>query len=178
MTLPPPRIALIVAIAADGTIGHHGRLPWHIPADLAHFKRLTLGKPVVMGRKTFVSIGKPLPRRTNIVVTRDPSWHAAGVEVAHDMPTAFALAFEDALRTGADEVMVIGGAEIYARALAQAGRIYLTEVHRAYAGDTRFTLDLAGWRETARERQAGLDGGPDYSFVILERGLSGRRTDP
>ncbi|MDX2225271.1 MAG: dihydrofolate reductase [Rhodospirillaceae bacterium] len=169
MTLSPPAVALVVAIAADGTIGHRGRLPWHIPADLAHFKRLTLGKPVVMGRKTFVSIGRPLPRRTNIVVTRDPAWRADGVAVAHDLPTALALAYEDAHRTGTDAVMVIGGAEIYAQALAQAARIYLTEVHRAYAGDTRLALDLGGWTETARQRYPGADGGPDYSFVTLER---------
>jgi dihydrofolate reductase len=169
VSLPPPRIALIVAIAADGTIGHQGRLPWRIPADLAHFKRLTMGKPVVMGRKTFVSIGRPLPRRTNIVVTRDPGWRTDGVQVAHDLPTALALAYEEAHRAGADEVMVIGGAEIYTQALAQAERIYLTEVHRAYAGDTRLALDLAGFAEKSRQRHAGEPGGPDYSFVELER---------
>jgi dihydrofolate reductase len=170
MTAGPVIVALIVARADNGVIGAGGKLPWRIPEDLQFFKRQTLGKPVIMGRKTYASIGKPLPRRTNIVVTRDRGWSAPGVLVAHDLPTALALGYEDAHRTGADEVMVIGGAEIYAQALPHAQRIYLTEVHRAYAGDTRFDLDLAGWEETRRAPHAATSpDGPTFSFVTLER---------
>jgi dihydrofolate reductase len=165
----PVRIAFVVARAENGVIGRAGALPWHIPADLQHFKRLTVGKPVVMGRKTYDSIGRPLPRRTNIVVTRDPAWTAPGVTVARDLASALADAYEDAHRSGADEVMVIGGAELYRQCLPQAGRIHLTEIHRAYEGDARFDLPRAGWREVARERHAGEGGQPDYSFVTLER---------
>lgn len=170
MSLGPIRVALIVARAENGVIGVDGKLPWHISDDLKFFKAQTLGKPVIMGRKTFVSIGKPLPRRTNIVVTRDAAWKAEGVVVAHDMPTALALGYEDAHRTGVDEVMVIGGAEIYAQALPNAHRIYLTEVHRAYDGDTRLELDLTGWEETRRApHKASVPGDPDFSFVTLEK---------
>lgn len=164
-------LCLIVARAENGVIGADGKLPWHISADLKHFKALTVGKPVIMGRKTYESIGKPLPRRTNIVVTRNANWRADGVQVATDFPTALALAYEDAHRTGVDEVMVIGGAEIYAAALLQAKRIYLTEIHRAYDGDARFSVDLSGWRETSRERQA--ENGVEFSFVTLENSLVG-----
>jgi dihydrofolate reductase len=169
---PAPRImiALIVARAENGVIGVDGKLPWHISEDLKFFKKQTIGKPIIMGRKTYASIGKPLPRRTNIVVTRDVNWTAEGVVVAHDVPTALALGYEDAHRTGVDEVMVIGGAEIYAQALPNAQRIYLTEVHRAYAGDTKLELDLAGWDETRRAPYKNdTPGEPDFSFVTYER---------
>jgi dihydrofolate reductase len=165
----PVRIAFVVARADNGVIGQDGKLPWHISADLQHFKRLTLGKPVLMGRKTYESIGRPLPRRTNIVITRDSAWQAEGVTVAHDLPTALALGYEDAHRTGVDEVMVIGGAELYRQTLAEAARIYLTEVHRAYAGDATFDVTLEGWREVARERHDEAGDQPAYSFVTLER---------
>jgi dihydrofolate reductase len=164
------RIALILARADNGVIGARGGLPWHLPADLQHFKRLTLGKPVIMGRKTFASIGKPLPRRLNIVVTRDPNWTAPGVQVAQDLKTALAIAYEDALRTGADEVMVIGGAEIFRLAMDQASRIYLTEVHRDFEGDVRFDLPSgSGWREISRERHDGSGDEPAVSYVTLAR---------
>ncbi len=162
-------VALILAATDAGVIGANGGLPWHIPADLQHFKRLTVGKPVIMGRKTYVSIGRPLPRRLNIVVTRDPAWTAAGVTVIHTLPDAFAIAYEDALRTGATEVMVIGGADIFAASLPQAKRIYLTEIHHAYPGDVRVALPRDGWREAAREDIAAVDGTPAYSFVTLEK---------
>ena len=166
----PIRITLVVARAENGVIGKDGKLPWHIPADLQFFKRMTLGKPIVMGRKTFQSIGRPLPRRTNIVVTRDVQWTADGVTVAQDLATAFALAYEDAHRTGADEIAVIGGADIYRQTLNRADRIYLTEVHRAYDGDTVLDLDLSAWREVARERhEPEAPSGPAFSFVVLER---------
>ena len=164
-------IALVLARAENGVIGVNGKLPWHISADLQHFKRLTVGKPVVMGRKTFDSIGKPLPRRTNIVVTRDKAWQAAGVVVAHDLQSALAMAYEDAHHSGVDELAVIGGADIYRQALPEARRLYLTEVHRAYDGDTVLALDLSGWREISRERhEAEKADGPAFSFVTLERG--------
>ncbi len=168
---PPIRVALVVARADNGAIGNHGKLPWHISADLKFFKRVTVGKPVIMGRKTFESIGKPLPRRTNIVVTRDEGWQAEGVTMAPNLPAAFALAYEDAHRTGADEIMVIGGAEIYRQTLSQAHRIYLTEVHGAFVGDTFLAIDLStGWHEASRENhEAESPGGPPFSFIVLDR---------
>jgi dihydrofolate reductase len=168
--LSPPRISLIVARARNGVIGADGKMPWHLPADLQHFKRLTTGKPIVMGRKTYESIGRPLPRRTNIVVTRAADWHADGVVVASDLPTAFALAYEDAHRTGVDEVMVIGGSEIYRQSMDRAQRIYLTEIQRDYAGDARFDLCPAPpWHVTAREDHGAEADQPAFSFVTWEK---------
>ncbi len=161
-------VSMIVARAENGVIGQDGKLPWHISADLQHFKKLTVGKPIVMGRKTYESIGRPLPRRTNIVVTRNPEWTAEGVLTAENLMSALAVAYEDAHRTGADEVMIIGGAQIYAQALAHAERIYLTEVHGTFAGDAVLELDLTGWRQVSRNRhKSDASGGPDYSFVEL-----------
>ena len=167
----PIRIALVVARAANGVIGKDGKLPWHISSDLQYFKRVTLGKPVIMGRKTFESIGRPLPRRTNIVVTRDAAWSSPGVLVVHDLATAFALAYEDAHRTGVDEIAVIGGAEIFQQTLPRADRIYLTEVHADFDGDAHWNVGLPdGWTETARERHApDAPGGPAFSFVVWDR---------
>ena len=164
-------VALILARTDRGVIGAGGQLPWHIPADLQHFKRLTVGKPVIMGRKTFESIGRPLPRRLNIVVTRDSAWIAAGVTVASSLPDALALAYEDALRTGADEVMVIGGADVFRAALGTAARIYLTEIHHDYPGDLTVDLPLdSAWHETSREDlPATTEGQPALSFVTLEK---------
>jgi dihydrofolate reductase len=147
-----PSITLVVAVAENGVIGRDNKMPWHLPADLAHFKLLTWGKPIVMGRKTFESIGKPLPGRTNIVVTRDPAWSSPGVVVAHSIDAAF----EAALRApGAPEVMVIGGAQLYADCLPRAARIEFTQVHGQPEGDTHFApLDLKRWREVARHEHA------------------------
>lgn len=170
MTAQPIVVTFVVAVAENGVIGKDGQLPWRISADLKFFKSVTVGKPVIMGRKTYESIGKPLPRRTNIVVTRQKDWQVEGVLVAGDVPTALALAYEDARRTGADEVAVIGGAEIYRQTTKDVGRIYLTEVHRAYDGDATFDFDKSGWREVSRERHAAeAPGGPDFSFVKLKR---------
>ena len=165
------RLALIVAIAENRVIGRDNRLPWRIPADLRHFKATTMGKPVIMGRKTFQSIGRPLPGRTNIVISRDPAFAADGVAVAGDFETALECANRSAARAGVDEVMVIGGAEIYAEALARADRIYLTEVHRAVDGDVHFPeIDRDQWRESRREdHPAPTPDGPAYSFVVLDR---------
>ena len=171
MAGPNIRIALVIARAENGVIGVNGKLPWHISSDLQYFKRVTLGKPVIMGRKTFQSIGRPLPRRTNIVVTRDASWQAAGTVAAQDLHAAFALAYEDAHRTGTDEVMVIGGADIFKQTLSRADRVYVTEVHADFAGDTFWTEPLpAGWHETSRERHAAdSPGGSEFSFVVWDR---------
>ena len=164
-----PAISFVVARADNGVIGRDNGLPWHLPADLRHFKRLTVGKPVVMGRRTFESIGKPLPGRHNIVLTRDPDWRAEGVTVVANLAEAIAAAGLDP-KTRAEEVMIIGGAAVYADALPVATRVYLTEVHDAPAGDTVLpAFDRARWRETAREDHPAEDDRPAYSFVTLER---------
>jgi dihydrofolate reductase len=162
-------VALVVACADNGVIGKDGKMPWHIPADLQHFKKLTLGKPVLMGRKTYDSIGRPLPRRTNIVITRDPHWRMEGVQVAQNLATGLALAYEEAHHSGVDEVMVIGGGEVYRQCLTEARHIYLTEIHHAYDGDATFSFAREGWRETAREDHPADGDAPAYSFVTLTR---------
>lgn len=140
-----------MAVAENGVIGCDGRLPWRVPSDLKTFRRLTMGKPVIMGRKTFQSIGKPLPGRDNIVVTRDAAFVAEGVEVASDLEKALALARGHAAARAVDEVMVIGGAEIYAAAEPHAGRIYLTRIAANPEGDVHFVLaDPSQWREVSR----------------------------
>jgi dihydrofolate reductase len=151
-------VTLILASASNGVIGRRGAIPWRISEDLKRFKVLTLGKSVVMGRKTWDSLPKkPLPGRRNIVVTRQPDWRADGTDV---------MSLEAAL-AGAD-VMVIGGAEIYRAALPRADRIELTEVHGEFDGDACFTFDRKDWREIARETHATPEG-LTYSFVTLER---------
>ena len=165
------KLCLIMARAENGTIGAENSLPWHISSDLKNFKLLTMGRPVIMGRKTFESMGKPLKGRTNIVITRQDGWTAPGTTVVYDVKDALKAARDQATADGVDEIMVIGGAEIYARLLNDADRIYLTEVHRRYDGDAWFTApDKTQWNETSRERFAPDDeGGPSYSFVVLER---------
>jgi dihydrofolate reductase len=164
-------IVLIVAVAANGVIGAGGAIPWRLKSDMVRFKALTTGKPVVMGRKTFVSIGRPLPRRTNIVVTRDLGFRADGVVVTHSFTDAKAIATGDALRRFATEIAVIGGAEIYAQWMACADRLEITEVHARPDGDTRFpAVDPAAWEEVARERNpAGPDDSADFSYVTYRR---------
>jgi dihydrofolate reductase len=164
-----PAISFVVARADNGVIGRDNALPWHLSADLKHFKRLTVGKPVVMGRRTFESIGKPLPGRHNIVLTRDLAWRAEGVTVVANLAEAIAAAGLDP-KTRADEVMIIGGAAIYAEALPIATRVYLTEIHAAPEGDTMLPpFDPSRWRETAREDHPAEDDRAAYSFVTLER---------
>lgn len=160
-----PGITLVVAAADNGVIGHDGKMPWHLPADLAHFKLLTWGKPIVMGRRTYESIGRPLPGRTNIVVTRDAAWSRPGVVVAHSLEAAFAAA------AGATEVMVIGGAQLYADCLPLATRVELTQVHAEPAGDTHWSpLDLKHWREVARhEHAADARNVHALTFIAYER---------
>lgn len=156
-------IVLVLARADNGVIGKDGDLPWRLPADLRHFKAITAGHPMVMGRRTFDSLPGLLPGRRHIVLTRDMGWTGEGVEVAHDVESAIALA-------DAPTVMVIGGAEIYRLFLGRADRIELTEVHLETDGDAVIAYpDAAIWRETAREDHPALDGRPAYSFVTFER---------
>ncbi len=158
------RVSLIVAVAENGVIGRDGDLPWRIPADLKFFKETTTGHPIVMGRKTNQSIGHALPGRMNIVMTRDSDFAGEDVVVVGDLDAAFRAAGDAA------EVMVIGGAQIYALALPRADRIYLTEVHVAADGDTHFpALDPGVWRETARVDHPAEGETPAFSFVTLER---------
>lgn len=160
------RISLIAAVAENGVIGREGGLPWRIPEDLKFFKATTLGKPVIMGRKTYVSIGKPLAGRLNIVLTRDRTWHAQGVSTAHDLDGALRIARD----SGADEAMIIGGADIYEMALPMVGRIYLTRIAREFEGDALFpALDPQDWKEVARVEKSAGDVPFDYCFVTLER---------
>lgn len=157
-------IVFYLARADNGVIGNNRDLPWHLPADLKRFKKLTMGKAMVMGRKTFESFGGPLPGRRHIVVTRNSNWEAEGAEICHDPHEAFVHAGD------ADEIAVVGGGEIYRLLLPYADRIELTEVHCSPSGDTtapRFSDD--DWEETAREDFAAEAGTPAYSFVTLKR---------
>ena len=169
--LQRPSIVLIVAVADNGVIGQGNAIPWRLKSDLQRFKRLTLNKPVIMGRKTYQSIGRPLPGRTNIVVTRDASFKAPGAVVATSFDAAEAVATGDALRRFASDIAVIGGAEIYAHWLARAARIELTEVHALPEGDTCFPpIDPERWLEAGRERHAaGPQDSADFSYVTYRR---------
>lgn len=166
-----PDIVLIVAVAENGVIGQGGAIPWRLTSDMRRFKALTLAKPVIMGRKTYQSIGRPLPGRSNIVVTRDADFRAAGVVVTSSVHDAMDVARGDALRRFATEIAVIGGAEIYTQTLAIADRIELTLVHASPDGDAHFpALDLAIWEETARQRHpAGAVDSADFSYVTYRR---------
>jgi dihydrofolate reductase len=160
-----PRLVAVVAMAENGVIGVDNRLPWRLPADLRRFKAITLGKPVLMGRRTFDSIGRPLPGRQNIVLTQDPSWSAEGVVAAHSLGEALGAAGHAA------ELMVIGGAGVYALCWPHVERLELTLVHARPEGDTRLAdFDWADWRELARERHCADERHDhDYSFITLER---------
>jgi dihydrofolate reductase len=165
------KITLVVAVARNGVIGKAGGLPWRLSSDLKTFRRLTMGKPIVMGRRTFQSLGKPLDGRPNLVVTRDLNFRANGAEVFSTLDAALARARQHAEAAGVHEVMVIGGADIYAQVLARADRIYWTEVAAEPDGDTWFpTLDRSQWREAARE---AIPQGPKddcaATLVTLER---------
>lgn len=164
-------VAIIVAVADNGVIGRDNALIWKLRTDLQRFKALTLGKPMVMGRKTFQSIGKPLPGRETIVVTRDPSFRPDGVMVAHDLEAALALAQERARILDADAVPVVGGGEIYRQALPQTDLIHLTRVHCAPEGDTMFPdPDPAQFVETMREAHpAGPHDAFPFTFIDYRR---------
>ena len=165
------KIVLVAAVGRNGVIGRAGSLPWRLKSDLQHFKRLTLGKPVIMGRKTYLSIGKPLPRRTNIVITRDGNFSAAGIVTAPNFEAALALAREDADKRGTDEIMVIGGSEVFAAAMPLAARLEITHVHSDTKGDVSFpAIDPALWREATRsEHAAGPDDEADFIVLTYER---------
>ncbi len=164
-------VTLIVAVAENGVIGQGNMIPWRLKTDQLRLKALTMDKPIVMGRKTFVSLGRPLPGRTNIVITRDKSFHAAGAVVTSLVNDALDVARGDALRRGAGEIAIIGGAEIYAQTLDIADRIDLTLVHAAPEGDAHFKMpDPAHWKEVGRERHAaGEVDSVDFSYVTYRR---------
>lgn len=163
-------IVFVVAIAENGAIGQANTIPWRLKSDMQRFKQLTMGKPVVMGRKTFQSFRKPLPGRTNIVMTRDASFTAPGALVVTSLEQALAVARGDALRRFATEIAVIGGAEIYTQWLPYADRLEITEVHKDVAGDVSFRPDLSGFEEVARMlNKAGPDDSVDFSYVTWRR---------
>ncbi|MGH6777626.1 MAG: dihydrofolate reductase [Bradyrhizobium sp.] len=162
---------LIAAVADNGVIGADGTIPWRLKSDQRRFKMATLGKPVVMGRRTFLSLKRPLSDRTNVVLTRDPDFRAARALVTTSFAEARAVARADALRRSIDEIAVIGGAEIYAQWMPYADRIEITEVHIRPHGDARFpAIDAAQWEEVARSRHpAGPTDGAAFSYVTYRR---------
>ena len=164
-------IALIAAVSDNGVMGRDNDLPWHVPADLRYFKERTLDKPVIMGRRTWDSIDRrPLPRRPNIVISRQPDLPHEGALLAADLEQALDLAREHAV-AGCPEIMVVGGADIYRTTLAGADRLYITEIHMQVTGDVLFPdWDRSLWREVSRElHPAGPNDSCDYSFVVYER---------
>ncbi len=164
-------IVLLAAVAENGVIGRDSGLPWRLKSDMAHFRALTMGKPVVIGRKTYLSIGKPLKGRTMIVVSRDPAFAAPGVLIAPNLDAALAAARGEALRRNADAIFVAGGADIYAQSLPIATRLAITEVHKRVDGDTHFpAIDRDVWREVARgEHAPAADDEVSFAFVSYER---------
>jgi dihydrofolate reductase len=164
-------LVLVAAVARNGVIGANGRLPWRLSSDLKRFKALTWGKPLVMGRKTFESIGRPLPGRDTIVVTRDPAFAPTYVFLAHELDAALDLAADRAKVMGADEVIIGGGGEIYAQTIARATRLFITEVSLDAEGEARFPpIDPQKWREISRETgERGARDDADFTFVSYER---------
>ena len=157
------RVVLVAAVAANGIIGASGRLPWHIPEELKHFKKLTLGQPVIMGRRTWESLKGPLPQRENIVVTRTPGYEAPGAAVAASLEAALALC------AGEPVAFVIGGTQLFKESLPIAAGMVLTEIRRDYEGDTWFPAwDRSQWKETQREAHTAGDG-TRFDFVLYER---------
>jgi dihydrofolate reductase len=163
MSQPPgPRIYLVAAVAANGIIGAKGALPWRLPEDLKHFKRLTMGHPVIMGRKTWESLKGPLPGRDNIVVTRTPGYEAPGAAVANSLEAALALCLGEPL------AFVIGGSRLFAESLPIAAGLVMTEIERDFEGDTWFPdYDRSRWKETQREHHVAADG-TKFDFVLYE----------
>jgi dihydrofolate reductase len=166
-----PIIALVVAKAENGAIGRGGDLPWHLRSDMRYFRKLTMGKPIIMGRRTFKSLPRVLDGRLNVVLTRDRGFVAPDAVMAHSLEEGLGAARASAERTGAREIMIIGGEDVFREVLPQADRIYLTEVHASPEADTWFpALDPSAWREISREaRDAGPDDDHAFSFVVLER---------
>lgn len=165
------RLAMIVAQSSNRVIGRDNKLPWYLPGDLKYFKQATMGKPIIMGRKTFESIGKPLPGRLNIVISRDASFTAQGIKVVMSLPKAIELAESQALIDGVDEAMIIGGAQIYALALPEVERLYITQVHADIEGDAYFPeFNRSQWTELGREDFSAQGPNPyDYSFIVYQR---------
>jgi dihydrofolate reductase len=163
------KVALIVAVSQNNVIGRDNQLPWHLPEDLQYFKSVTMGKPILMGRKTYDSIGRPLPGRTNIVITRDPSWAAEGVVVVNSLEDAISAGAEACEAADSDEVMVIGGAQIYRDCLPIAEKLYLTKVEAEVDGDAFFPkIDMDQWHKISEKEPKTVDKHP-YRFLILER---------
>lgn len=162
-----PEIVFMVAVAENGAIGRDNAMPWHLKSDLQRFKKMTLNKPLVMGRKTFTSIGRPLPGRTNIVVTRDARFNAHGVVTAPSLDAAYAIALGDALRRCVSAIVVIGGADVFAQWMGRADRLEITEVHASPDADTFLApIDPMEWQEVARIRHARTaDDTADFSYV-------------
>ncbi|MBI5910593.1 MAG: dihydrofolate reductase [Betaproteobacteria bacterium] len=165
------KIVLVVAIGENGVIGRDGGLPWRLKSDLAHFRKLTIDKPVVMGRKTFQSIGKVLDRRTNIVISRDAAFCAPGVVTAPSFKAALDLARKDAAARGVDEIMIIGGRDVFAAALPLADRLEITYVHASPEGDVKFPpIDPQRWHEVSRtEHDAGPQDDASFAVASYER---------
>ncbi len=162
---------MIVAQAKNRVIGRQNKLPWYLPGDLKYFKQVTMGRPVIMGRKTYESIGKPLPGRLNVVITRDPTYRLEGAKVVHSLAEAIELSESQAFIDGVEEAMVIGGEQIYAQALPLAERLYVTQVHAEVEGDALFPeLVLSDWDELGRDDFKAEGPNPyDYSFVVYQR---------
>lgn len=168
-------LSLIAAVAENGVIGRDGDLPWRIKSELQYFKKTTLGKILIHGRRSFAALGKALPGRDNIVITRDKNYAAEGVFVVHSLDEALALAQKIATEKNIDEVFIAGGAEIYKETLPRADRLYLTDVHMTPEGDTFFpAFDRGEWLETTREfHKAATGEAADYTLTVLERKLPG-----
>jgi len=164
-------IIIVAAVAENGVIGRGNALPWRLKSDMAHFRQLTMGKPVVLGRKTYQSIGKPLSGRTTIVISRDASFNAPGIVVAPNLATALEIARGDAFRRNAEAIVVAGGADIYVQTLPLATRLVITEVHKRVDGDARFpAIDPKHWREDARsEQNPGPQDEGSFAFVTYRR---------
>jgi dihydrofolate reductase len=176
MAVASPRsvvpVVLVAAVADNGVIGAGGAMPWRLKAEMAHFRSVTMGKPLVMGRKTFQSIGGPLKGRTTIVVSRDTGFSAPGIVVARTVADALLVATGDALRRGADAIAVIGGAEIYRQTMPCADRLVISQVHLRPTGDTKFpTIDPAAWKESERREHPPAPGDTTgFTVVVYRRG--------
>ena len=177
----PIAVVIVAAVAENGVIGAENDMPWRLSTDLKRFKRITLGKPVVMGRKTFLSLGKPLPGRPNVVITHDPGFAAEGATVVHSFAEGLAVARQLATELRADDVIIGGGGQIYAEAMASADRLEITRVHATPEGDTRFPpIDPGVWEEVARETpERGEKDSADVTFLTYRRrndGAAGPKT--
>ena len=162
-------VSMVVAMGENRVIGRDGGLPWHIPGDLKLFKQTTMGKPIIMGRKTWESLGGPLPGRPHVVISRDTNYKAAGAHVVHNLDKALSVAQGLAVALKEEEIMIIGGAEIYRLAMTKADRLYLTEVALSPDGDAFFPeFDIAQWREISRTAFPSADGASSYSLVVRE----------